>query len=139
MLCHLRSSIGVTDTALQWFPSYFFNRSQRVLVERCKSDRCHLSSGGHQGSCLGPLLSGIYASKRCEVMKGHLPKVHAYADDTQLYLSFKPGNTATRLGALTAIERCIIGIRRWMLIDKLRINDGNTELMIIGTRQQLAI
>ena len=35
----------------------------------------------------------MYASKLFEVVKNHLPNIHAYADDTQKYLSFKPDST----------------------------------------------
>jgi hypothetical protein len=36
------------------------------------------------------------------------------------------------------MESCIEKIRRWMIQDKLLMNDGKTELLvIIGTRQQL--
>ena len=37
-----------------------------------------------QGSCLGPVLFLLYASRLFEVVKKHLPSVHGYADDTQL-------------------------------------------------------
>ena len=36
------------------------------------------------------------------------------------------------------MERCVNEIRAWMLCDKLKINDGKTEFVIIGTRQQLS-
>ena len=62
------------------------------------------------------------------MVKRHLPSVHAYADDTQLYLAFKPD----------WVELCVREIRAWMLCDKLEINDGKTEVIIIGAQQQLA-
>ncbi|CAH3028999.1 unnamed protein product [Porites evermanni] len=36
------------------------------------------------------------------------------------------------------MERCISGIRTWMLTDKLKLNDDKTEFMLIGTKQQLS-
>ena len=36
------------------------------------------------------------------------------------------------------MELCVREIRAWMLCDKLKINNENTEVIIIGTRQQLA-
>ena len=35
------------------------------------------------------------------------------------------------------MELCIRGIRTWVWMDKLKLNDDNTELVIIGRRQQL--
>ena len=39
--------------------------------------------------------------------------------------------------AIESMERCIRRIRTWVCMDKLRLNDDKTELMIIGSRQQL--
>lgn len=63
--------------------------------------------------------------------------MHAYADDTQLYLSFKPDGSANEAEAWNAMELCIRAVRAWMLTDKLKLNDSKTEFLIIGTRQQL--
>lgn len=36
------------------------------------------------------------------------------------------------------MESCIADIRRWMANHQLMLNDGKTEFLIIGSRQQLA-
>ena len=36
------------------------------------------------------------------------------------------------------MERCISGIRMWMLTDKLKLNDDKTEFMLIGAKEQLS-
>ena len=79
----------------------------------------------------------FYASKLFEILKRHLPDVHVYADDNQLYLSFKPGSSVSELEAVTALQNCIIDIKTWMTTDKLKLNDGKTEFIIIVTRAQL--
>ena len=43
----------------------------------------------------------------------------------------------SQAAALDAMERCIRDIRSWMIMDKLKINDGETEFMIVVTRQLL--
>ena len=80
----------------------------------------------------------LYASKLFDIVKGHLPHVHTYADDTQLYLAFKPDSAVNAHDAVNAMELCIRDLRTWMLHDKLKLNDNKTEFILIGTRQQLA-
>ena len=36
------------------------------------------------------------------------------------------------------MQRCVDDIRLWMTTDKLLLNDDKTELVVIGTKQQLA-
>ena len=97
----------------------------------------YLACGVPQGSCLGPLLFTLYASKLFEIIKHHLPSSHAYADDTQLYVSFKPDCSASEAECFSAMEKCIRAVRAWMIQDKMKLNDDKTEFLIIGTSQQL--
>lgn len=70
-------------------------------------------------------------------MSNHLPTVHCYADDTQLYLAFQPDDTAAQESAVASMEACIQDIRNWMTKDSLKINDDKTEVILIGTKAQL--
>ena len=90
LISRLQSSFGIKGNVLNWFSSYLPNRTQCVTLSGCVSDSFSLKQGIPQGSCLGPLLFTIYASKLFQIIKTHLPDVHAYADDSQLYLAFKP-------------------------------------------------
>ena len=122
---------------MDWFKSYLHNRGQQISIEGILSQRFDLDSGVPQGSCLGPLLFIIYASKLFKIIEDQLPDSHGYADDTQLYLSFKPSLSTSQEDALCAMESSFEKIRRWMIQDKLVMNDGKTEFLVIGTRQQL--
>ena len=97
-----------------------------------------MECGVPQGSCLGPLLFVVYASKIFEIVGNHNLEIHSYADDSQLYLSFCHNDNANQEAVLSKVEGCIEDIRNWMLNDKLKVNDDKTEFMIIGTSQQLA-
>ncbi len=55
-LIGLLHSLGIRETALQWFTSYLGDRSQSVYIDRVKSNPQHLSCGVPQGSVLGPIL-----------------------------------------------------------------------------------
>ena len=121
----------------KWFRSYLPGRSQRILVRGCLSKKFYLNCGVPQGSCLGPLLFTIYTSSLLDVVEKNLPSVHCYADDTQLYVSFQPGDETGHLDAVTAIDCCIKAIRRWMHENKLLLNEEKTEFLLVGTKQQL--
>ena len=112
-------------------------RRQRVLVENVCSEPNNLACGVLQGSCLGPVLFVMYISSLYDLISKHLPLVHGYADDHQLYISFRP-DTKSTAESVTAMEDCVSDIRRWMLTNRLMINDGKTEVMLVGTPQQLA-
>ena len=135
----LRSAFGVRDMALSWFASYLSGRTQQVSIDGTLSTKFDLECGVPQGSCLGPLLFVLYASKIFEIVGKHnLEELHCYADDSQLYLSFCPNDNANQETTLAIVQMCIEDIRNCMLKDKLKLNDDKTEFMVIGTSQQLA-
>ena len=96
-----------------------------------------MRDGVPQGSCLGLLLFTVYASALFDVVEKHLPNVHCYADDSQLYISFSFKAHSGQADAVAAMEDYIQGIRQWMSQDKLLMNDAKTELLLI-TKQQTA-
>lgn len=136
LLQRLQTKFGVCGTALDWLNSYLAGRTGQVVINGVLSDQFLLNCGVPQGSCLGPILFVIYTSKLFDIVRHHLPNVHTYADDTQVYISFKP-NTSDQKSALHALEACVADIRKWMLCDRLMVNDDKTEFLIIGTKQQL--
>ena len=134
LLERLRSTIGLRGKVLSWFESYLKGRSQQVSINGTLSKPFDLKCGVPQGSCLGPLLFTIYVSKLFQILKHHLPSVHTYADDTQLYLSFKPSDSSSEVEAVSAMQKCICDVRAWMREDQLMLNDDKTEFLIIVTR-----
>ena len=63
------------------------------------------------------LLFVIYAPNLFEIVEKHLPTTHRFADDTQLYLSFKPDDTTCQNDAINAIDKCVDDLRNWMITD----------------------
>ena len=61
--------------------------------------------------------------------------IHLYADDTQLYTSFHPDESAQ---AMSRMEACIAEIRSWMARNFLRLNDSKTEFVIFGSDSNIA-
>ena len=98
-------------------------RVQRVIVNQQSSKTFNLNYGVPQGSCLGPVLFLLYASRLFEVVKKHLPSVHGYADDAQLYVYVRPDSFAAQD---QAIENCIADVRAWLVSHRLMFNDSKT-------------
>ena len=138
LLGRLRSRLGVTDQALNWFTSYLSDRAQRFSVNGGLSDTFPLAQGVPQGSCLGPLLLTVYTSELFDIVGRLFPSVHSYANDTQLYLAFSPDVQGDDASAVKAICDCIMNLRKWMIRDRLMLNDDKTEFLLLGTKQQLA-
>ena len=59
---------------------------------------------------------------------------HFYADDTQLYISFKPKDGAAQTDSLELIERCLTDIERWMRVNMLKLNSENTEVVLFTSK-----
>ncbi len=84
------SSLDITGIPLRWFESYLTGRSFRVAWGGEVSKAHRLVTGVPQGSVLGPLLFSTYTTSLAPIIQAHGFSYHFYADDTQLYLSFRP-------------------------------------------------
>ena len=116
----LGTKLGLVETALSWFSSYLTGRHQKDSINGTFSDVFELKCGVPQGSCLRRLfLFTIYASKLFDIIESHLPDVHVYADDKQLYIAFNPNGSVDKEKVIAAIELSIKDLRSWMIKDKL--------------------
>ena len=127
----LDSTFGVRDSALDWIRSYLSERKQSVLISGKRSEEVKLSFGVPQGSVLGPILFTIYTTPLGNLIRKHGLKFHLYADDTQLYLAFKPTHPMSKHDAKLKLEQCIEDIRKWMAENLLKLNDDKSEILII--------
>ena len=96
----------MTDQALNWFTLYLSDPTQRVAVNGGLSDTF-------------PPLFTVYTSELFDIVGRHLPSVHSYADNTQLYLAFIPNVQGDDASAAKAMCDCIMGLRKWMIRDRL--------------------
>ena len=134
----LDRSFGVRGTALEWFKSYLQDRTQRVQIGNEFSDAQTLKFGVPQGSVLGPILFTIYTTPLGNLIRKHGLSLHLYADDTQLYLAFKPTDSMSKEDAIKRIEECVVDIKLWMTNNLLKLNDDKTELIIVTSRESLS-
>ena len=107
----LQQDFGVVGTALNWFDSFLSGRKQHIIVGDKTSDNFNLNCGVSQGSCNWPILFTLYVSRLFNIISQHLPSIHGYADDTQLYLSFRPCSIHSEINAVSMIEKCIADVR----------------------------
>ena len=63
---------------------------------------------------------------------------HLYADNQQIYLSFKPHIIGSHEQCIKRLEDCIAEIHEWMTLNLLKLNDDKTEFILFGSRQQLS-
>ena len=104
LLTRLQNWFGLDGLSLNWFTSYLSSRSQAVSINDSISAFSTLSCGVPQGSVLGPLLFTLYTTPLGSVISKNSLKYHLYADDTQLYISFTPTNSALCLETLTTFH-----------------------------------
>ena len=136
LLERMEKCYGVKGNALKWFRSYLQDRKQFVMIDGTKSEMKELRYGVPQGSVLGPILYLLYTSPIGDIIKRHGLNYHLYAGDTQLYLSFKP-TYVEQPGSIAKIETCVSEIDTWMVCNKLKLNRGKTELLILSARHRL--
>ena len=110
----LTSMFGISGCALALIRSYLTGRSQRVKVGESRSDPVSLHYGVPRGSVLGPILFMLYTCPLGQIFKAHGLMYYLHADDSQLYLSFRPNTLGVQSMCLETMENCIDDVRRWM-------------------------
>ena len=134
MLYTLANRFGIKGKTLQWFESYLSYGRQAVVVNTKSSSWYDFPFGVPQGSFLGPFLFTLYISPIGDIVRRHNISYHTYADDTQLYLSFRAQDYACMADAKSSMELCVNDIKIWMQSHFLKLNDDKTELLLVHSK-----
>ena len=87
-----------------------------------------MACGLPQGLVQGPIR--FYNSPLGDIIRKHGLKFHIYTEDCQLYTSF---NMSTN-EAVSSLKRVINDIREWYTPNMLKLNDDETEMLVIGSK-----
>ncbi len=117
---------GVINDRIFLFGWTLTGRSFRVDWGGKVSKAHQLVTGVPQGSVLGPLLFSTYTTSLGTIIQAHGFSYHFYADDTQLYLSFRPDDPTVA----ARISGCLADISAWMKEHHLQLNLAKTELLV---------
>ena len=74
----------------------------------------------------------MYLLPLLAILKYHNIGYHVHADETQLYVLF---TCKQPLEAISKLNSCLADIRRWMITNKLMINDSKTEFIVFRSPQ----
>jgi hypothetical protein len=135
LLSRLERTFGIHGSALGWIRSFLTDRTQRVTFRGQLSVIMRLVYGVPQGSVLGPLLFLLYTAELLDIIGREGMRAHSYADDTQVHVSTGAAD------AKTVVQRfigCAEKIESWMSSNRLKMNAEKTQVIWIGSRQQLA-
>ena len=117
----------------EWFGSYLKGRKQSVVINETLSSPVDVLYGVPQGSVLGLKLFTIYTLPIAEIARKYNLEIHLYADDTQIYITFRTSDNISEEIAIKLVQSCIAEIKICMLINKLQLNDGKTEFLLIAS------
>ena len=85
---------------------------------------------------MGFTLYSLFSAPLEELIEAHGLKCAVYADDTQLYSTFKQDELST---VIPSLELCLNAVKDWSLANDLKINVDKTEILHLSSRYRKKI
>ena len=118
---------GIKGNELSWFRSYLHNRSQIVINNGKKSDKCFVNIGVPQGTILGPVLFLLYVNDLSNSVIN--ANINIYADDVVIYCS------SESLPDLSInLQNNINSVYDWYTNNKLILSVDKCSTMVISNK-----
>ena len=141
----LHETFGIGDKALRWFQSYLENRFCKVKIGKDYSEKKSLDFSVPQGSCVGPVLYLSYAASISDVVSDvsdegdpRLISIIGFTDDHAMKKSFIPTLEDDEEVCIANLQACLSRVKEWMDSMRLKMNEGKTKFIIIGSSHQIA-
>jgi hypothetical protein len=122
LYCH-----GVRGLPLHLLQNYLSNRSQFTSINGFISSRLKITSGVPQGSVLGPFLFKVFINDLPQITR---MSATLFADDACLSFSH---HSITHIQDFVNME--LKNVQTWMDVNKLKLNLGKTNYMLIHRRK----
>ena len=126
------SQLSLPPSTLSLLTSFLHNRSQCVKVNGALSTFLPIQTGVPQGSLLGPLLFSIFVNDLLSLRLNS--SIHAYADDTTIYLSSKSPSTLE-----LHLQEDLDTISNWCAHNHLHLNPTKSRILFIPHPQLSSI
>ena len=134
LLRRLQDKFGIRGSVVGWIESYLRGRTQQVVYKGQLSEVVRLEFGVPQGSVCGPILFLLYTAEVYDLIHSLGLEVDGYADDMQVRCS---GPATQQSDLVRRLAAGIVKIRDWFADNRLRLNEDKTQVIWLGTRQQL--
>ena len=141
----LHETFRIGDKALRWFQSYLKYRYCKVKIGKDYLERKSLNFSAPQGGCVGPVLCLSYAASISDVVSEVSEEgdprpisLNGFVDDHVMKKSFIPTLEDDEKLCTANIQACLYRVKKWMDSMRLKMNEGKTEFIIIGSGHQIA-
>ena len=131
----LNTTFNIGSRALDWFKSYLYPRSCKVIIGGSFSSSQDLCFSVPQGSLCGPVLYNAYASTMNTVVPPTIA-IHTYADDHALKKEFNSSVPKEEVETVQSLSKCLDKVKDWMTSCHPKMNSDKTEVILFGSWKQ---